>query len=138
MVASAVGYHRHLSAIQSAARALLDRSVVLVFCCTFAGAAAQIFFKLGANTLTKPTPIQILSNPSLLFGYSLYALSTCLLVLALRKGQLSILYPIISLTYVWVALLSMIIFKETMNIYKAVGLAIVVAGVAVLGRGQRT
>jgi uncharacterized membrane protein len=60
------------------------------------------------------------------------------LVLALRRGQLSILYPIISLTYVWVALLSMLIFKETLNTYKAIGLAVVVAGVAVLGRDSRT
>ncbi len=111
---------------------------MLVFCCTFVGAAAQIFFKLGANAVEKATPVQILTNPTLMFGYSLYGVSTILLVLALRKGQLSILYPIISLTYVWVALLSMLIFKETLNVYKAIGLAIVVAGVAVLGRDQRT
>jgi drug/metabolite transporter (DMT)-like permease len=123
---------------RSAARALLGRSVLLVFCCTILGAAAQIFFKFGAIAVAKPTPIQILTNPLLLIGYALYAVSTVLLVLALRKGQLSILYPIISLTYVWVALLSMLIFKETLNPYKAVGLAIVVAGVAVLGRNGRT
>jgi multidrug transporter EmrE-like cation transporter len=132
-----VGYHKKLHVNQTAARALLDRSALLVFFCTIIGAAAQIFFKLGANNLAKPTPIQILTNPSLLLGYSLYGISTMLLVLALRKGQLSLLYPIISLTYVWVTLLSMMIFKETLNVYKAVGLAIVVAGVAVLGRDQR-
>ena len=121
---------------QTAARALIDRSVLLVFFCTLIGAAAQIFFKLGANGLAKPTPIQIFTNPSLLLGYCLYGVSTMLLVLALRKGQLSLLYPIISLTYVWVTLLSMMIFKETLNPYKAVGLAIVVAGVAVLGRND--
>jgi drug/metabolite transporter (DMT)-like permease len=129
-----VGYHRGLQVNQSSARALLDRSVLLVFFCTIIGAAAQIFFKLGANDIAKPTPIQILTNPELLLGYSLYGVSTMLLVLALRKGQLSLLYPIISLTYVWVTLLSLMIFKETLNLYKAVGLAIVVAGVAVLGR----
>jgi multidrug transporter EmrE-like cation transporter len=102
------------------------------------GAAAQIFFKLGANSIARPTPIEILSNPSLLLGYALYAISTMLLVLSLRKGQLSILYPIISLTYVWVTLLSMLIFKETLNPFKALGLMIVVAGVAVLGRDQRS
>jgi multidrug transporter EmrE-like cation transporter len=132
-----VGYHKKLHENQSAARALLDRSVLLVFFCTIIGAAAQIFFKLGANSLAKPTPVQILTNPSLLLGYSLYGVSTMLLVLALRKGQLSLLYPIISLTYVWVTLLSIMIFKETLNVWKALGLAIVVAGVAVLGRDER-
>jgi drug/metabolite transporter (DMT)-like permease len=123
---------------QTASQALHDRSVLLVFFCTLIGAAAQIFFKLGANSIARPTPVQILSNPSLLLGYSLYAISTGLLVLALRKGQLSILYPIISLTYVWVTLLSMLIFKESLNPFKGLGLAIVVLGVAVLGRDERS
>lgn len=122
----------------SATRALLDRSVLLVFCCTLLGAAAQVFFKLGAGSLTKSNPVQMLTNPVLLSGYCLYGLSTGLLVLALRKGQLSILYPVISLTYVWVALLSMVIFKESMNGFKALGLAIVVVGVAILGRDSRS
>lgn len=123
---------------QTARQALHDRSVLLVFFCTFIGAAAQIFFKLGANSIARPTPIQIFSNPYLLLGYSLYAVSTMLLVLALRKGQLSILYPIISLTYVWVTLLSILIFKESLNSFKGLGLAIVVVGVAVLGRDERS
>jgi multidrug transporter EmrE-like cation transporter len=130
-----------LALTKSAARALLDHSVLLVFCCTLIGAAAQTFFKLGANALAKFTliqilnnPVLVLTNPSLLLGYSLYGVNTMLLVLALRKGQLSILYPIISLTYVWVALLSVLVFKETLNMYKAIGLGIIIAGVAVLGR----
>jgi drug/metabolite transporter (DMT)-like permease len=127
-----------LHLIKSAARALLERSALLVFFCTIIGAVAQIFFKLGANHLSKPTPVQILTSPTLLLGYSLYGISTMLLVLALRRGQLSLLYPIISLTYVWVTLLSMMIFKETLNFYKALGLVIIVFGVAVLGRNGRT
>jgi multidrug transporter EmrE-like cation transporter len=125
----------------SAIKALADKSVLLVFCCTFLGAAAQIFFKLGANSLGSRTltqvlanPIPVILNPFLLAAYSLYGINTALLTLALRKGQLSLLYPVISLTYVWVTLLSMLIFNEQMNVLKAVGLGIVVAGVAVLGR----
>lgn len=121
----------------SAARALLDRSVLLVFLCTLIGAAAQVFFKLGATAIARPTPVQILTNPTLLFGYCLYGISTMLLVLALRKGQLSLLYPVIALTYVWVTLLSIMIFHESLNAFKAIGLAVIVAGVAVLGRDAR-
>lgn len=97
-----------------------------------------MFLKLGATNIARPTPIQIITNVPLMAGYSLYGISTCLLILALRKGQLSILYPVISLTYVWVTILSMLIFKESLNLFKAVGLAIVIAGVAVLGRDSRT
>jgi drug/metabolite transporter (DMT)-like permease len=122
---------------QTALRVLANHSVLLVFFCTLIGAAAQVFFKLGATAIQRPTPLQILTSPALLVGYSLYAVSTGLLILALRRGQLSLLYPVIALTYVWVTVLSMLIFSETLNVYKAVGLAVVIAGVAIIGRSAR-
>jgi drug/metabolite transporter (DMT)-like permease len=42
---------------------------------------------------------------------------------------------VIALSYVWVTLLSVLIFHETMNPQKLIGVAIIVVGVAVLGRG---
>jgi multidrug transporter EmrE-like cation transporter len=116
----------------------LDKQAIgLVFCCTLLGAAAQILMKLGANRLAKPSLLQMITNLPLLIGYCFYGMSTLLLVLALRKAHLSVLYPIISLTYVWVTVLSMFIFHEQMNAFKIIGLTIVVSGVAVLGFGDR-
>lgn len=123
---------------QSALKTLTNHSVLLVFICTVIGAVAQVFFKLGATALQRPTPIQILTSPTLLLGYGLYAVSTGLLILALRRGQLSLLYPVIALTYVWVTILSILVFSETLNAWKAVGLAVVIAGVAVIGRDTRS
>jgi len=74
----------------------------------------------------------IVSLP-LLSGYALYGLSTLLLVLALREGELSLLYPVIALTYVWVTVLSVVIFHDRLNPFKLIGIVIVVTGVAVLG-----
>jgi len=115
--------------------AKLDRQAIgLVFCCTLLGAAAQILMKLGANR--QPTLLQMVTNVPLMVGYTFYGMSTLLLVLALRKAHLSVLYPIISLTYVWVMILSVLIFNEHMNFYKIAGLSVVVLGVAVLGFGD--
>jgi len=118
-------------------KVLLEHSVLLVFMCTLIGAAAQILLKLGANQLVNSNPLRMLLNPWVFSGYALYGISTCLLILALRKGHLSLLYPVISLTYVWVALLSLLIFREAMNAPKVIGLAIVVTGVGILGRDAR-
>ncbi len=117
------------------------QSVLLVFVCTFIGAAAQILMKLGANRLPSG-PIAahlpaILANLHLWAGLSLYGLFTALLLLALRDGELSILYPVIALNYVWVTFLSMALFKETLNPFKAVGIAAIVLGVVILGRGSQ-
>jgi multidrug transporter EmrE-like cation transporter len=112
------------------------KSILLVFSCTILGAAAQILMKVGM-THFEPTVRSIVTNLPLIAGYTLYGINTLMLVLALREGELSMLYPIIALTYVWVTLLSYALLHETPNFYKNVGIATIVAGVAVLGRGGR-
>ena len=114
------------------------RSVLLVFGCTVFGAAAQVLIKMSAGSLRIDTPATLISSLlhswMLLAGFSLYGGSTVLLVLALRHGHLSLLYPVISLTFVWVTILSVAIFHDSMNGLKLAGIAIIVGGVAILGK----
>lgn len=121
-----------------------QNGVSLVFICTLLGAAAQILMKMGGNHLAGHSVGDIFSHPTLVLknlplfaGYSLYGVSTVLLVLALRKGELSVLYPIISLTYVWVLLLSAFVFHEQLDFWKISGVMLIVTGVGVLGRDGR-
>lgn len=117
------------------------RSILLVFVCTLLGAAAQILMKAGVQV--HPADgflallIGIFTYPKLFAGYALYGMSTGLLIIALKYGELSILYPVIALTYVWVTALSVLIYDEVLNPFKLLGLATVVLGVAILGRGGR-
>lgn len=137
LLASALLYYEKLRPYRA------DRtSILLVLMCTFLGAAAQILMKSGGSSLAGLSIGQVLSHPQILLrslplfaGYCLYGISTVLLVLSLRRGELSVLYPIISLTYVWVLLLSVAIFGESLNFWKIAGVASIVAGVSFLGRG---
>jgi drug/metabolite transporter (DMT)-like permease len=120
----------------------------MVVGCTILGAAAQMLIKRGtsmmpplfdpsAGSVLAQAPLiawKILSNLPLFGGLACYGISTILLVLALRYGELSVLYPIIALTYVWVTILSVGFLGETVNVYKLLGLTFIVLGVAVLGR----
>jgi drug/metabolite transporter (DMT)-like permease len=110
--------------------------VLLVFSCTVLGAAAQILIKIGMTQFV-PDVAAIVSNVPLIAGYCLYGINTLMLVLALRDGELSMLYPIIALTYVWVTLLSYTLLHEPPNLFKNIGIATIVIGVAVIGRGGR-
>jgi drug/metabolite transporter (DMT)-like permease len=109
----------------------------LVFICTLIGAAAQILIKSGASHLTGPGIVPMITNWQIVAGYSLYGLSTVILIFALRDGELSLLYPVIALTYVWVTVLSLLVFKETISPFKLLGIGTIVAGVGVLGKGGR-
>lgn len=114
--------------------------VGLVFCCTILGAAAQPLMKTGAKQLgdvAHLTLLGLLTNFPLMGGFCLYGLSALLLVLALKDGELSLLYPVIALTYVWVAILSFFLIHEQINAWKWLGIGLIVVGVGVLGRGGR-
>src|SRR5262249_48081467 len=108
----------------------------MVVAFTVLAAIAQPLFKLGANRLfANFTLAGLLADVPLIVGLALYACGWALMILALRHGELSVLYPVISLSYVWVALLSLVIFHEAMTPAKIAGIATVIAGVALLGKG---
>lgn len=77
--------------------------------------------------------IGMISNLKLFIGYCLYGVNTFLMALALKGRELSRLYPIIALTYVWVTVLSLFVLSEHMNFFRATGIAFIVGGVSILG-----
>jgi multidrug transporter EmrE-like cation transporter len=113
------------------------RSVLLISSCTLISAAAQILIKIGVNGVTKVDPIALASNLPLVAGYALYGIFCLMMILALREGELSLLYPIISLAYVWVTVASYFIFHDTINPLKLTGIVTIMFGVAMLGRGPK-
>jgi len=116
---------------ETSAAASRRRAIIMMFGCTLLGAAGQILMKLGANALgPSNSALAMLLTPSIFFGYVLYGLMTVLFVFALRNEELSILYPIISLTYVWVAGLSVVFFREALSALRILGVLTIVLGVS--------
>jgi drug/metabolite transporter (DMT)-like permease len=114
------------------------RSLVLIVAFTLLAAAAQVLFKFGTNRLLGHTSlVAIITDVPLIGGLVLYGLGAAMMILALRHGELSVLYPLISLSYVWVAILSVVIFGESMNPYKIGGICVIMAGVGVMGMGSQ-
>ena len=67
----------------------------------------------------------------------MYLLSTCFFIVALQKGELSVLFPLVSLGYVWTMLWSRLFFKEPLTRYKFLGLFLILVGVSFIGMGNR-
>ena len=115
------------------------QAVLIIIAGTFLVAVAQMLIKSGANRLGHAdlvgTAIGILTIPPLFAGYCLYGVFAVMMIYALRHGELSVLFPLISLGFVWVTILSVLIFHESLSPLKGVGIAVIVAGVATLGRG---
>ena len=114
-------------------------AIYIVLACTLLVAIGQYLIKLGANRLSHAgllaTAIGIITIPQLFAGYCLYGIFTVMFIYALRNGELSILYPLIALGYVWVTITAVVAFHESMNPYKIIGLLVIICGVGVLGFG---
>ena len=111
-------------------------AVILVLLVAFIGAIASLFFKLGSAKLSKNL-IKIIKNKEIIIALSLYIITIPIYVIALKKGDLSLLYPVISTTYIWVSLLSMYFLKEKMNKYKWLGIFLIISGVILIGVGSK-
>jgi multidrug transporter EmrE-like cation transporter len=111
-------------------------SFLLVFTCTILGAAAQLLIKTGMNHFS-PHLMALVTNLPLVAGYTIYGINTLMMVLALKNAEMSMLYPIIALTYVWTTLLSYTVLGEPSNLYKNIGIVTIVLGVAVMGRREK-
>ncbi|MFH1211489.1 MAG: EamA family transporter [Candidatus Woesearchaeota archaeon] len=100
----------------------------LVVAASVLAAFGSFFLKKGSKNFSFDI-ISIFKNLNFLFGVFLYFLTTIVFIYALTKGDLSILYPVMSLSYVWVAFLSIKFLKEKMNLWKWLGIALIIAGV---------
>jgi len=117
--------------------------MLLVFCCTLFGGVAQVLFKISTRRALLPLTDgrvdwrAFLTNYPLWIGLACYGIFTLLITLALRDGELSLLYPVISLTYIWVVFICVPVFHEPLTVWKLVGICLICVGVAFLGMGGK-
>jgi drug/metabolite transporter (DMT)-like permease len=111
------------------------QSIVLVSIASFIGSFGALFLKAGAAKLHLGKRYLVL-NPRLLLGVALFCASSLAYVVGVRRGELSVLYPLVSLSYIWTMLWSVLFLKERMTRNKVLGLALIVIGIIFIGFGK--
>ncbi len=109
------------------------RAMALMVVCTIFTSLGQILWKMGVNQITFSNIITYFNLPFLL-GFVSYGLGAVLMIIAFRRGELSVLYPIVATSYVWVSLISPRLFPtDFMNAWKWSGVIIILISVSILG-----
>lgn len=111
-------------------------AIGLVLTATLIGAFGPILLKKGSDAFGLSVRA-LLRNYNIIGGVFLYGLSSLLFIPALRGGDLSILYPFVSINYVWVSLLSIKFLNERMNKLKWLGVVLIIGGVSLIGLASR-
>ena len=104
------------------------RAIILSLICALLGSIGQTFFKLGSRKIAGNL-LSWIFNWQIILGMCLYGLSAILFILALKGGKLSILYPVIASSYIWVTLISKYFLKEQINYFNWIGISLIICGV---------
>lgn len=111
-------------------------AALLVLFTTLLTSSAQILYKKASDVLTL-NPIELITNYYLIGGMLLYIVGGALIIISFRGGEVSVLYPIVATSYIWVSLLSMIFLNEKMNMLKWVGIISIIFGIISIGYGSK-
>jgi drug/metabolite transporter (DMT)-like permease len=105
---------------------------IAMFVSIILGAIAQILMKFG--TLKTSSILSMFVNVYIISGILLYGLSALFWIYAISKIQLSYAYPMVSLGYVIVFVLSYFIFNEPINVLRVSGLIAIIIGVLMIAK----
>ena len=104
---------------------------MLVVLSTLLTSSAQILYKIGANRLP-----ELWTNWPLILGFVVYCFAALLIIIALKFVDMSVVFPALSTSFVWVSLFSVLFFKEVLSMINWFGVAIIVLGVSILSMGE--
>jgi drug/metabolite transporter (DMT)-like permease len=107
------------------------KGILLMILCTLFTSFAVIFNKKGAMDFSW-TIQGIFLNWGLIVGIVLLGLGFIVLSVALQYDEVSILYPIISLSFIWAYILSIFVYGELFGIKKLIGILVIIIGIIVL------
>jgi drug/metabolite transporter (DMT)-like permease len=108
--------------------------MLLVLVASFFGSFGAVFLKSGSQKLKHGLRYLFL-NIRLVAGVVLFLGSSVFYVLGLKRGEVSVLYPMVSLANVWTLIWSRLFFKEPITGAKALGLLLILIGVFFIGVG---
>lgn len=111
-------------------------AIGLVVVCTLFTALGSLFFKKGIDRLALSLQ-GILDAYQIIIGLFFYFLGFILLTFAFKHGELSVLFPFVSLSFVWVAIMSFLFLGEMISAVEVLGVGAIVFGVVLIGMSSR-
>jgi multidrug transporter EmrE-like cation transporter len=119
------------------------QNFLLILVCVTLGVGGQLMLKHGMSARGNPVDqmvevvphlIAAASNPFVIAGGVLYALSFALWLIVLTRADLSYAYPLLSMGYVIVVLLSRVLFQEAVTPIRLAGTLVICVGVFLISR----
>ncbi len=122
----------------------LMKDYILLFFNVLLTVAGQMLLKKGVLTVGRINSFQeliakltqIIFNPYVMGGISIYGFTTFVWLVILSRVKLSIAYPMLSLGYVLVIPFAWLVFKETIPIVRIIGAILICIGIYLVAQGE--
>lgn len=111
-------------------------SILLIFLAAIIGSVGAVYLKIGAARLRYGF-FQNIFNVKLALGVALFLGSSVFYLLGIRHGELTVLFPMVSIGYVFGLFWSKLFFGEPFTKAKILGLALILVGVVFVGLGKQ-
>jgi len=98
-------------------------------------AGAKILGPIGAANLVEKV-IAMATQPLIIAGLALYAVSSIGFIVVLSRANISIVSPLLSISYLFTVLGGKIVFNEPLPPLRLVGVGLIMTGVIFVLRGQ--
>ena len=113
---------------------LKKASIIVLLFSVMLNAGGQVFFKLERSSCPECNLLAIMSHVDTWAGFILYGLSAVCWLWVLSRAQLSFAYPLLSLSFPIVVILSTIFFAEVISPVRWIGVGLIVIGVSLISR----
>jgi multidrug transporter EmrE-like cation transporter len=110
-------------------------SMLLVICASVIGSFAAVFLKMGAAKLHDG--IHHIISFKLALGCGLFLASSIPFLIAIKHGELSVLYPMVSFSYVLTLFWSKLFFNEPITSGKIGAIGVILCGLVCIGLGAQ-
>lgn len=115
-----------------------------IFISVFLAVVGQLLLKMGMLRIGKFSfnistlvhqYIKILLNPFVIAGLVSFFVSMLIWLYVLSRLELSLAYPFVALNYILILFGSYFLFRETITVYKMIGVVVIMVGVYLVARG---
>ena len=108
--------------------------IIMVFATLFTS-IGQFFWKKGSESVFGIS--SFILNPYVILGFLVYGFASLLLIISLKKTDLSIAYPVLATGYIWAVVLGVVFLNERIHQTKILGISCIMIGIFFLGRGGK-
>lgn len=120
------------------------KNFLLILACVCLGVAGQLMLKHGMSSGERvdevdevvPRLLRAATNPLVIAGFAAYGISAALWLIVLTRAELSYAYPMLSMGYILIVVLSRALLHEAVTPARFLGTLVVAAGVWLISRTQ--